>query len=68
MGRSHRRAYCYLIVPDTIDETPKTAVAVMRWQRVLTMLSPPTRALVTDVLRQAALPVVVEHLGLGPAT
>ena len=52
------------LVQDTIFETAKTAVAVLRWQRALSKLSGPTRALVADVLRQAAVPLVVEHLGL----
>jgi hypothetical protein len=54
-----------VLVPDTISETPKTAVAVMRWQRSLAKLPAQTRALVVDVLKQAAVPLVAQHLGLG---
>lgn len=53
-----------VLVPDTIDETPKTAVAVMRWQRALSKLPPQTRSLASDVLKQAAAPLVAQHLGL----
>jgi hypothetical protein len=52
------------LVPDTIAETPKTAVAVMRWQRALSKLSPQTRSLIGDVLKQAAASLVAAHLGL----
>jgi hypothetical protein len=52
------------VVTDTIDETPKTAVAVMRWQRALAKLPAQTRSLVSDLLRQAATALVSEHLGL----
>lgn len=52
------------LVPDTIADTPKTAVAVLRWQRAFSKLTGQTRSLVTDVLKQAAAPLVAEHLGL----
>jgi hypothetical protein len=54
------------LVPDTISETPKTAVAVMRWKRALAKLTAETRSLVTDVLNQSAVSLVVQHLGLAP--
>jgi hypothetical protein len=52
------------LVPDTIADTPKTAVAVLRWQRAFSKLAGQTRSLVTDVLKQAAAPLVAQHLGL----
>jgi hypothetical protein len=52
------------LVPDTIDETPKTAVAVMRWHRALAKLPAQTRALVSDLLKEVAVPLVAKHLGL----
>ena len=51
------------LVPDTIAETPKTAVAVMRWQRAFSKLPVQTRSLVSDVLKQGAVPLVGQHLG-----
>ena len=29
VGRSHRRAYCYLIVPDTVDEDAERRLKVL---------------------------------------
>jgi hypothetical protein len=52
------------VVSDMVLETPKTAVAVMRWQRAFSKLPGPTRSLVSEVLRQAAVPLVAQHLGL----
>jgi hypothetical protein len=52
------------LVPDAIAETPKTAVAVMRWQRALAKLAPETRSLASEVLKQAAVALVLDHLGI----
>jgi hypothetical protein len=58
------RAGLLALVADIVHETPKTAIAVMRWQRALSKLPAPTRSLVSDVLKQAAVALVAQHLGL----
>ena len=52
------------IVPDTITETPNTSMAVLRWQRVLSKVHGRARDFVVDVLKQAAVSILLQKIGV----